>query len=437
MNTSGLALKHVHSANILHRDLKSQNIFLTLAGVVKLGDFGIAKVLDATDDQVMFHSLWLIQIAKRSNPRRLGLKLGLLTTFPQVKKEHFSFFKFSCGTFSTTHQKLEICESKPYGRKSDIWSLGVLLYEIIALEMPFQATSLPALVHKICSSEPSYTKLENKYSPTLLRLTKSTLSKQPDSRPTIQQIVKTDFIQGHISRLLSYTLKVGNGGVSSAAEPEPLKPEEVEKRLEEVITKQRQNSIPSVDAPKDGEKEKPSPFNREEEIRKIKKFQQDQINKKKQQEQSQQQQQQQAQQPPSQQQQQRNDVANVKPAPTYNRQPSQQDFESKAQQAPQRLEPVERSHQLNDNEGQPYPSSKQHAENSKINNVRANASAAVPVNNMEVQPRRYVGGNYNQNNNGNIISGNYNNNHNNNISNSRATNASSNGGSQYESAARR
>jgi NIMA (never in mitosis gene a)-related kinase len=48
---SGLALKHVHSANILHRDLKSQNIFLTRTGVVKLGDFGIAKVLDATDDQ--------------------------------------------------------------------------------------------------------------------------------------------------------------------------------------------------------------------------------------------------------------------------------------------------------------------------------------------------------------------------------------------------
>lgn len=45
-----LALKHVHGANILHRDLKSQNIFLTLNGIVKLGDFGIAKVLDATDD---------------------------------------------------------------------------------------------------------------------------------------------------------------------------------------------------------------------------------------------------------------------------------------------------------------------------------------------------------------------------------------------------
>ena len=43
-----LAMKHVHDRNILHRDLKSQNIFLTSAGIIKLGDFGIARVLSSS-----------------------------------------------------------------------------------------------------------------------------------------------------------------------------------------------------------------------------------------------------------------------------------------------------------------------------------------------------------------------------------------------------
>jgi NIMA (never in mitosis gene a)-related kinase len=43
-----LAIKHIHDKKILHRDLKSQNVFLTKNGLVKLGDFGIAKCLNYT-----------------------------------------------------------------------------------------------------------------------------------------------------------------------------------------------------------------------------------------------------------------------------------------------------------------------------------------------------------------------------------------------------
>ena len=43
-----LSLDYVHSRKILHRDIKSQNIFLTKSNTVKLGDFGISKVLEST-----------------------------------------------------------------------------------------------------------------------------------------------------------------------------------------------------------------------------------------------------------------------------------------------------------------------------------------------------------------------------------------------------
>ena len=128
------ALKHVHDQNILHRDLKSQNIFLTAKGIVKLGDFGIAKVLDSSGDQA----------------------------------------RTQIGT--PYYLSPEICENKPYGRKSDVWSLGVVLYELAALEMPFQAQSLPALVMRICGSEPSYSKIQGAYTAPMLDLVNLTLS---------------------------------------------------------------------------------------------------------------------------------------------------------------------------------------------------------------------------------------------------------------------
>ena len=86
-----LAMKHCHDKKILHRDLKSQNIFLTKKGIVKLGDFGIARVLSNTRSKA----------------------------------------KTVVGT--PYYLSPEIIKSEAYSFKSDIWSLGVLLYEMAAL----------------------------------------------------------------------------------------------------------------------------------------------------------------------------------------------------------------------------------------------------------------------------------------------------------------
>lgn len=121
-----LALKHVHNHNVLHRDLKSQNIFLTSKGIVKLGDFGISKVLE----------------------------------------DYEAIAQTQIGT--PYYLSPEICDSRPYGRPSDIWALGVVLYELLALELPFQAQSLPALVVRIVSGEPHWNKISKLYTESLV-----------------------------------------------------------------------------------------------------------------------------------------------------------------------------------------------------------------------------------------------------------------------------
>ena len=80
-----LAIKHIHDRKILHRDLKTQNIFVTKNGIVKLGDFGIAKCLNLTLDKA----------------------------------------KTVVGT--PYYLSPEIVQNKPYNFKSDIWSLGIIL----------------------------------------------------------------------------------------------------------------------------------------------------------------------------------------------------------------------------------------------------------------------------------------------------------------------
>lgn len=158
-----MALDYIHQRRILHRDLKCQNVFLTRVGIVKLGDFGIARVLEAADSMA-------------------ETRIGTPYYLPP-----------------------EMCASRPYELKADIWCLGVVLYEVLALEVPFNAPSMAALVMKICETEPR--PVPQVYSSDLRTLLVSMMAKRPEERPSSADIVALPHVRRGIAMLLLPGLK--------------------------------------------------------------------------------------------------------------------------------------------------------------------------------------------------------------------------------------
>jgi NIMA (never in mitosis gene a)-related kinase 1/4/5 len=159
-----LALKHVHDRKVLHRDLKCQNIFLTKSNLIKLGDFGIARVLSST----------------RENAKTM------------------------VGT--PYYLSPEIINGRPYSFKSDIWSLGVILYELCALKPPFDASSLTFLAMKIVKGQ--YNPIPNLYSRDLKNLISILLQVDPNKRPTTNSILQMPIIQQRVKNFLSETMRI-------------------------------------------------------------------------------------------------------------------------------------------------------------------------------------------------------------------------------------
>ncbi|XP_027743963.1 serine/threonine-protein kinase Nek5-like isoform X2 [Empidonax traillii] len=154
-----LGLKHIHDKKILHRDVKAQNIFLSSNGkVAKLGDFGIARQLNSTME-----------------------------------------FAHTCvGT--PYYLSPEICENRPYNNKTDIWSLGCVLYELCTLKHPFEGNSLHELVLKICRGR--FHPVPPSYSYDLRILISQLFKISPRDRPSISSILRKPFLQKLVLRYL-------------------------------------------------------------------------------------------------------------------------------------------------------------------------------------------------------------------------------------------
>ena len=152
-------LKALHDLKILHRDLKSANVFLLSDGTAKLGDLNVSKV------------------ARRG--------LGYTQT----------------GT--PYYASPEVWKDQPYDNKSDIWSLGCVLYEMITLRPPFRAQNMEGLYNRVIKGQ--FSKIPDRFSNELFEIVKLLIQVNTDNRPSCDEILKNPIIQKRIEYFKSFT----------------------------------------------------------------------------------------------------------------------------------------------------------------------------------------------------------------------------------------
>ena len=121
----GGALAAAHSAGIIHRDIKPENIMLRPDGILKVVDFGLAKLTEGAE--------------------------------PRMKPEAVSDAGISSGLVMGTvkYMSPEQAQGKPVDARSDIFSLGVVIYEMLAGRAPFEGDNPAELINSIVEDDPT------------------------------------------------------------------------------------------------------------------------------------------------------------------------------------------------------------------------------------------------------------------------------------------
>ena len=145
-------LKALHDLKILHRDLKSANIFLFSDGSAKIGDCNVSKVV------------------------RKGLG------YTQTGTPYYA--------------SPEVWNDDPYDNKSDIWSLGCVTYEMLTLRPPFRAKSMEELYQKVQKGH--FGNINPRYSNDIFEMCKFLLKVNPNNRPTCAEILKHPLVMKRI-----------------------------------------------------------------------------------------------------------------------------------------------------------------------------------------------------------------------------------------------
>ena len=145
------AVSYIHQNGILHRDIKTLNIFMTKASILKLGDFGISKVL-------------------QGNAKLAETHVG-----------------------TPYYMSPELIKGEKYDDKSDIWACGCVLYELLSLKKVFDSTNQLGLMCAILEND--FEKIDEIYSEEIQNIINSLLEKDMANRPTAKQVLEFDYIQ--------------------------------------------------------------------------------------------------------------------------------------------------------------------------------------------------------------------------------------------------
>ena len=148
-------LKSLHDQGIMHRDIKSSNIFLFSNGMAKIGDLNVCKILS---------------------------------------KDNLGHTQAGTPAYAAP----EVWMEKPYGLKSDIWSLGCVLYEMITLKCPFREDNMMKLYNKILVGE--YKKIPNKFSEELNWIIGKMINSEINKRFSCEEILNCEYIQKRIEQ---------------------------------------------------------------------------------------------------------------------------------------------------------------------------------------------------------------------------------------------
>ena len=148
-------LKALHDKNIMHRDLKSENIFITKNNRCKIGDMNVSKVL----------------------------KEKLLNT----------------QTGTPYYASPEVWMNKPYSYKSDLWSIGCVIYEMCELKTPFPGKDMEDLFVNICLNKVE--RINKIYSDELWYIIKKLLEVNVDKRFDCRQFLNNDIVKRKINEL--------------------------------------------------------------------------------------------------------------------------------------------------------------------------------------------------------------------------------------------